>query len=171
MLAGFIGLVYLALPVGLGTLLGTGPNTALSVAATAVVAFGFARVRVRADRAAQLLVYGERSTPYEVLTELSDHMARSYPTTDVLAEMAQILVLGTGAAEARVWLRVGGELIPAAAAPERPELVLPAVHLSGTDVPALPDAHHALAVRYRGELIGAITVMESPQESARARGD
>src|SRR5215203_6040948 len=49
-LAAFIGLVYLAVPVGIGELVGSGPNTALSVAATAIVALVFAPVRVRTER-------------------------------------------------------------------------------------------------------------------------
>ncbi len=160
-LGAFIGLVYLALPVGLGNLFSSGPNTALSVAATTVVALGFARVRSTAERVAQRVVYGERSTPYEVLTELSDRMAGAYPATDVLPHMAQILVLGSGAATARVWLRVGDELVPAAAWPEASEVVPPA-RLAGNELPPLPGAHHGLAVRHLGELIGAITVTQLP---------
>jgi signal transduction histidine kinase len=161
-LAAFIGLAYLALPVGLGTLLGTGPSTVLSVAATTVVALGFARVRAWAERTAQRLVYGARSTPYEVLTELSDRMAGSYPTTDVLLHMAQILVLGSGAATARVWLRVGDELVPAASWPDIPFVTLPSIALLDNELPPLPDAHHVLAVRHSGELIGVITVTQLP---------
>jgi signal transduction histidine kinase len=161
-LAAFIGVVYLVLPVGLGTLLGTGPNTALSIAATGVVALGFARVREWAQRTAQRLVYGSHSTPYEVLTELSDRMAGSYATTDVLLELAQILVLGSGAATARVWLRVGDELVTGAAWPESSSLVLPPAVLSSSELPWLPEADHAIAIRHHGHLIGAITVTELP---------
>ncbi len=161
-LAAFIGLAYLVIPVGLGTLLGTGPSTVLSVAATTVVAIGFARVREWAERIAQRLVYGPRSTPFEVLTELSDRMAGSYATTDVLLHMAQILVLGSGAATARVWLRVGDELVAAAAWPEASAVPLPPAVLSTNELPWLPDAHHAIAVRHNGELIGAITVTQLP---------
>jgi signal transduction histidine kinase len=159
-LAAFIGGVYLAVPVGLGRLLGSGPNTTLSVAATAVVAFGFARVRTWAEQTAQRLIYGQRSTPYEVLTELSDRMAGSYATTAVLDHMAQILVVGSGAASGRVWLRVGDDLVPAAVWPNLPALELQPVALSGNDTPPLPDAHHVIAVRHRAELIGAITVTQ-----------
>jgi signal transduction histidine kinase len=162
-LAGFIGVIYLAIPVGLGRVLGSGPNTTLSVAATAVVAVGFPRVRSWATAIAQRLVYGARSTPYEVLTELSDRMAGSLSTNDVLVEMAQILSLGTGAAETRVWLRVGDELVPAASAPPAPEVALPSVTIVADEVPALPDAQHVLPVRHNGRLIGAITVLESPR--------
>jgi signal transduction histidine kinase len=37
-----------------------------------------------------------------------------------------------------------------------------AVHVSGDELPALPDAHQAVAVRHRGELIGAVTVTQFP---------
>ena len=158
----FIGLVYLALPVGLGSLLGSDAGTALSIAATVVVAVGFARVRSWSVRGAQRLVYGERATPYEGLTKLSDRMAGSYPTEDVLLHLAQILVLGSGAATARVWLRMGGELTPAATWPEGPEGPVPSVSLSDNELPPLPGAHHCCAVRHLGELIGAITVMQLP---------
>jgi signal transduction histidine kinase len=159
-LCGFIGLAYLAIPLGLGTLLGTGPSTVLSVAATAVVAIGFARVRASAQRTAQRIVYGARSSPYEVLAELSDRMAGAYATADVLREMAQILVWGTGAASATVWLRVGDELLPAAAWPEGP--ACPPVRVLGDELPALPAAHQAIGVRHRGELIGAVAVTQLP---------
>ena len=63
-LAACIGAVYAALPLGVGTLLGWGPSTVLSVAATAVVAIGFGPARDRVERWVQRLVYGDRATPY-----------------------------------------------------------------------------------------------------------
>ena len=66
-LAAFIGLVVLLLPVALGSLLDEDWETVLSIAATAVVAICFGRVRQWAERIAQRLVYGSRSRPYEVL--------------------------------------------------------------------------------------------------------
>jgi signal transduction histidine kinase len=160
MLAGFICSAYLLLPVALGTAIGTGPNTVLSVAATAVVAVGFAPVRQRADRTAQRIVYGTRSTPYEILTELSDRMTGSSATPDLLLTMAQILVLGTGAASARVWLRVGDELVASASWPDTAAVVLPNMVLSTDELPWLPSSDHAIAVHHQGQLIGAIAVTE-----------
>ncbi len=161
-LVGFIGFVYLALPLGLGSLLGPNAGTALSVAATAVVALGFARVRRWSEQVAQRLVYGERSTPYEVLSELSDRMTGSYPTEDVLLHMAKILVVGSGAASARVWLRVGEELVPAASWPEDRDVSVIPVPIVDDELPLLLDAHHGLAIHHLGELIGAITVTQLP---------
>src|SRR5919202_1178935 len=70
--------------------------------------------RARARRFADRLVYGKRATPYEVLAEFSDRMSETYATEDVLPRMAEILRAGTGAEVARVWLRLGHELRPAA---------------------------------------------------------
>jgi signal transduction histidine kinase len=165
-LALFIGAVYLALPVGLGIGLGWGPNTTLSVAATVVVALLFSRVREKSERIALRLVQGERATPVEVLTELSDRMAGPYSTPDMLPQMARILALGSGAAGARVWLRLSDELVPAASWPEADslEFELGPVRVVGDDLPPLPDAHFGLPIRLGDELVGAVTVTQSPGE-------
>ena len=162
-LVAFIGLVYVALPLGLGRVLGPGVGATLAVAATVVVAIGFAPVRARSEVVARRLVYGERSTPYEALAKLSARMAGSYPTDDVLLHIARTLVLATGAAGAEVWLRVGDELIPTAAWPIVPANPRPARPVQGErDLLSLPDTHHEVAVRDREELIGAITVTQHP---------
>jgi signal transduction histidine kinase len=163
-LAGFIGVVYLALPVGLGALFGSkGATTALSVAATAIVAMGFARVRTAAEDLAQRLVYGDRASPYEVLAELSDRIASASDSPDVLAHMARIVAEGSGSVSSRVWLRVGDELTAAAAWPDGAPVLQP-VALVGDELPPLPDAQLTLPVRHHGDLIGAITVRQSPSE-------
>ncbi len=162
-LATFIGGVYLLLPVGVGALIGSGPNTTLSVAATAIVALGFAGVRARTERFVQRLVYGTRASPYEVLAELSDRVAGSSTSPDVLAHIARIVAEGSGFESSRVWLRLGDDLTAAAAWPD-PKSTLPPVTLDGEELPPLPDAQLALPVLHQHELIGAITVRQSPGE-------
>ena len=164
-LALFIGAVYLALPVGLGVGLGWGPNTTLSVAATVVVALLFSRVRDRSERLAVRLVQGERATPSQVLTELSDRMAGPYSTSDMLPQMARILAEGSGAAGARDWLRLSDELVPAASWPETVSLELGPVRVVDDDLPPLPDTHVGLPIRLGDELVGALTVTQSPGEA------
>jgi signal transduction histidine kinase len=144
-------------------LLGSGPNTALSVAATAIVAVGFARVRTGAARLAQRLVYGDRASPFEVLAELSDRVAGATTSPDVLAHMARIVAEGTGAESSRVWLRLGDELSPAAAWPVT-SMTLAPVAIREEVLPPVPDAQLVFPVRHRDELIGAISVRQSPSE-------
>jgi signal transduction histidine kinase len=163
LLALCIGAVYAALPVGVGALVGWGPNTALSVAATAVVAVGFGPARRRIERWAQRLVYGDRLTPYEVLADLSDSVAGASTSPDVLAHVARIVTEGSGFSSSRVWLRIDDELTPAAAwPPDTP--TPPSVTVTGDELPPLPDAQLTLPVVHGAELIGALTVRQAPGE-------
>jgi signal transduction histidine kinase len=160
-LAAFIGAVYLVLPVGLGSVWGPESDTPLAVAATAIVALAFARVRGWARRLAQRLVYGDRASPYEVLAQLSDRVMGAAADPEVLAQMARIVAEGSGAAGSRVWQRRDDELVPAAAWPRTTTVEPAPIALKGDELPPLPDAHYSVAVRHRNELIGAITVRQA----------
>jgi len=98
--------IYLAIVVGIGTLVGSGgrPKTLLTVAATGVMAVAFQTLRDRSRRLANRLVYGNRATPYEVLSTFSRVMA-SASSDDSLPLMARLVVEVTGAVQATVWLR------------------------------------------------------------------
>jgi signal transduction histidine kinase len=116
-LAVFIGVVYVAVVVGIGSLIGSGdePNAVLSVGATALVAVGFQPVRRRLERVANRLVFGRKATPYEVLSEFSRRVAA---TSDVLLdEAARSLAEGTRAERVVVSIMIDGEPAEAAAWP------------------------------------------------------
>ena len=102
LLAIFITAVYVAVVVGIGVLVDDQDSTALSVAATAVVAVLFQPARERAERFAARLVYGERATPYEVMAGFSERVARSVSVDHVLPDMAAAAGDGVGAVEASV---------------------------------------------------------------------
>jgi signal transduction histidine kinase len=152
-LAAFITAVYVGVVVGIGTLVGQGdsPNLGLSILATAVVAVAFQPVRERVQRFANRLVYGKRATPYEVLSEFGHRMAGTYAAEDVLPRMARILAEGTGAKEARVWLRVSGELIPAASWPQA----------NGAGHSSSAEADLSVPVVHQGEELGALSIVKS----------
>ncbi|HEX4579378.1 MAG TPA: sensor histidine kinase [Candidatus Dormibacteraeota bacterium] len=165
-LAVFITVVYIGIAVGIGALIGGGgrPNLGLSILATAIVALGFQPVRERMQRVANRLVYGQRATPYEVLSQFSEQVAESYAMHEVLPRMARVLAEGTGAIRADVWLRGGGTLRAAASWPSgiAGDTV---VVLSNGSVSALPDADRVVEVRQRDELLGALSVQKRPGES------
>ena len=165
-LAVFITAVYVGIAVGIGTLVGSGgkPNLALSILATAVVAIGFQPVRERVQRIANRLVYGQRATPYEVLSEFSGRVAETYAADDVLPRMARVLQQGTGAESATVWLRGNAALRPAATYPEAEGLHESLVMNDGS-LPALPGATRAVEVRHQGELLGALSVTKRRGEA------
>jgi signal transduction histidine kinase len=156
-LAAFFTVVYVAVVVGIGTAVGSSSNRLLTVLAAVLMAVAFQPVRERARRFANRLVYGERATPYEVLSKFAERMAATYSTEDVLPQMARILAEGTGASVARVWLRLGDRLRVAASwpdeAPSAGELAV-----SAEQLPAVPGAGEAVPVVHQGELLGAFSV-------------
>jgi signal transduction histidine kinase len=105
-LAAFITGIYVAIVVGIGTLLGSQdePNLALSIAATAIVAIAFSPVKERTQRLANRLVYGQRVSPYEVLADLSRTVAIAPTPTDVLEGVARAAATGMNAHSAVVSL-------------------------------------------------------------------
>jgi signal transduction histidine kinase len=163
-LAVFIGAVYVAVVVGLGTLLGSQgePNAALSIFATAIVAIAFQPVRERVQRFANRLVYGQRATPYEVLARFSETVA-TLGADELLAHTAATLRDATGALGACVWLRSGAELTTAAAAPPETLPDLGPAGLVDGGLPELPGDGSA-AIVHQEELLGALTI-------TKAKGD
>lgn len=165
----FITAVYLALVLAIPTLVvGTGADTGINfvaVAGTLVVAIAFNPVRERARRVADRLVYGKRATPYEVLSEFADRLADVYSTEDVLPRMAKLVAESTGAAEVRVWLRVGDELLPTAAWPADLHTAT-SLPIRGDALPSLPG--HAVPVRHQADLLGAITLEMPPSDPMTA---
>jgi signal transduction histidine kinase len=120
LLAAFIGGVYAFLVVGIGSWLGAGTsNIALSIAATALVAVVFEPVRARAQRFANRVVYGSRSTPYQVLSDLTARLASAESTDGLLERMVHRLADGTGAVRAELIL--DGQARPTAKWPDEGE--------------------------------------------------
>ena len=158
-LALFITAVYVAIVVGVGALFGQGdePNLALAIAATAVVALLFEPIRSRVQRWANRLVYGERSTPYAVLSELTARLSEADSNEQALARLAELLASGIGAEEAVVWLRVGDQLRPEAATSGAVPVAVP---IEGAGLPELPgDATEP--VEHGGELLGALSIRKN----------
>jgi len=148
-----LGLLLLVPVMTLG--LGAGPLDAGAVVPVVVgLALGllFGPIRRRARRFADRVVYGERATPYEVLTSFGDRLSETYSADDVLPRMAQVLAQATGADVAIVWLRIGGAIRadgrwPADAVEPAPLTI---------DGDALPPP--LVGVRHQGELLGALSV-------------
>jgi signal transduction histidine kinase len=167
-LAAFITGFYVAIVVGLGSLL-TGhrnhPSLLLPIIATAVVAIAFQPVRERAQHLANRLVYGKRATPYEVLADFAARTAGTYATEEVLPRMARILAEGTAAARADVWLANGGEFRDDASWPPHATPLPPLSATQAGDQLICPGTDHILPVRYQGELLGALSVTKRPGES------
>jgi signal transduction histidine kinase len=162
-LAAFITIVYVGLVVGIGQIAGSVSTPALSAVAAAIVAIAFQPLRRRVQRVANRFVYGDRATPYEVLSGFSEHLAGMYGAQDLLGRMAQVVAEGTGASEARVWVAVGNELRPSASWPELGSSG-ESLPLAAGALPTIPEVSRAVEVSQGGELLGAITVSKPPSD-------
>jgi signal transduction histidine kinase len=163
-IAAFLVLVYALVVGGVGALVQSSSNTALSFAAAALIALLFQPVLARARRFADHVVYGKRASPYEVLASFSGRMA-GQANDVVLAEMARVVGEGTGATLAEVWLKLDGALHRSAAWPEDAAPGRDAVPAPGSDLPTI-EAEAAVPVRHHDELLGALAVSMPPSEPA-----
>jgi signal transduction histidine kinase len=154
--------VYLAIVIGVGTVVGDRGSSFLTIVTAVAIAVAFQPVRERARHLANRIVYGKRATPYEVLSEFSDKVASTFAAEDVLPRMAQILATGTGASSARVWLRIGEELHPAASWPSD-GVVTPAAVEDGRPG-EFGLGEHGVEVRHLDELLGALSVTMPPSD-------
>jgi signal transduction histidine kinase len=157
-LAAFITLTYIALVFGVGSLIGAGAGLGqvLALLATAIVAVVFQPLRDVLSRLANKLVYGERRTPYEVLSGFGSRAALSYSADEVLPQLAALLREATGAERAEAWLRVGAEIRRVAVHPASTQP--PGIPVERELLPVLPDADYTVPVRHGDELLGALAI-------------
>ncbi|MGZ6543977.1 MAG: GAF domain-containing sensor histidine kinase, partial [Actinomycetota bacterium] len=155
--------IYVGVVAGVGALAGSSGSSTLTIVAAVAIALLFQPLRRRAQRLANRLVYGDRATPYQVLSDFAKRMAGTYALDDVLERMASILAHGTGATRVDVWLRVGGELRPVAAWPADAAGLDPIALAADDALPAF-DVTRAVAVRHGAELFGALTLTKPRNE-------
>jgi signal transduction histidine kinase len=169
-MAAFVSALYIGVVIGIGGLIGSrGGTVTLSIVATGIAAFAFGPLKDRFQRLSNRLVYGRRSTPYEVLSELSERLTEAVETDELLQQMAQVLASGTAATGAQVWLRVGDELRLTAAWPPLNDATRPAqLPMTGESLPEFEGGTTAAPVRHHGELLGALLVARPAGEELRS---
>lgn len=163
-LAAFVTTVYVAVVVGLGAAIGAQRQgrLGLSVIATTAVAFGFEPLRRRAQLVADRLVYGHRSSPYELLSELAARMAGAYALDEVLPHTTRVVGEGIGAAAVAVWLRVADQLHLAASWPEGAPPDASRIPVAAIDEQASDPGTRWVPVSHQGDPLGFL-VVRKPQ--------
>jgi signal transduction histidine kinase len=163
LLSAVLTAIYAGIVVGMGTLAGYAGGPLLTAAAALAIAVLFQPLRRRAQLVANRIVYGQRATPYQVLADFAQDMAGQLNAGVALDRMASVLAGATGAIRVGVWVRIGPQLRPRVTWP--PGSVPPAA-VPLADAGALPalDATRAIAVRYRDELLGALTLHKPRNE-------
>src|SRR6266511_4074814 len=161
LLAAILTIVYVAIVAGVGALVGSGGGPVLTVAAAAAIALLFQPLRHRAQTVANRLVYGDRATPYQVLSEFSGTMARTMPLDEQLDRMVSLLASGTAADRVEVWIRVGSMLRRAVVWPrDAEESVAPP--LKGEVTVEGPTG--MFPVTHDGEHLGTVVVVKPHSE-------
>jgi signal transduction histidine kinase len=160
--------VYAAIVFGIGTLAGSSNDPLLTIAAAVAVALVFQPLRQRASRLANRLVYGERATPYQVLSDFAAGMAGQLDLGDALDRMVSLLGGASGASRAEAWIRVGAELRPGAVWPPG-SAPSAAVQLNGAadgtaGIPVSEPSARVVPVRHGEDLLGAISLSKPPGE-------
>ena len=157
-LAVFISLLYVGVVVGIGSAVGAGEegNLGLQIGATALVAILFQPARSRVQHLANRLVYGARSTPYEVMAEFGERMGGSLQVEEVLPQVAEAAARGLGAAAARVRVELEGTEAREARWPDEGEA---------------EGVERVLPVTHRGERVGEIAVTKAPGDPPRPQDE
>jgi signal transduction histidine kinase len=167
--------VYAAIVLGIGALVGSGSHPLLTVAAAVVIALVFQPLRQRASRLANRLVYGHRATPYQVLSDFAADMAAQLDLGEALDRMVSLLAGASGASRVEAWIRVGGELLPAAVWPRgsAPSAgrELRANELGADELPPFDGAGRVVPVQHGDELLGAISLAKPPNEALTSTED
>jgi signal transduction histidine kinase len=161
-LAAFVTGIYLLVVIAVGSLTGYAYNPVLSGIAAGIVALAFQPARRRAQRLANRFVYGERATPYEVLSELSSRFAGAYSLDDALPRLARVTAEAVGAERATVWLHRDRELRLVASWPDDGGSA--PVPMRGESLPPFGPRETGFPVRHQGELLGAVSVVMAPSE-------
>jgi signal transduction histidine kinase len=163
--------IYVGIVVGIGTLAGYAGGPLLTAAAALAIAVLFQPLRRRAQLVANRIVYGQRATPYQVLSDFAQDMAGQLDADAALDRMASVLAGATGAVRVEVWIRMGAELRLRVTWPadSAPPANLPLA--GGTELPSFDLATRAIAVRHRDELLGALTIQKPRNEPVSASED
>jgi signal transduction histidine kinase len=163
--------VYILIVVGIGTTAGYAGGPLLNAAAALAIAVLFQPLRRRAQLLANRIVYGQRATPYQVLSDFAQDMASQLDVDVAMDRMASVLAAATGAVRVEVWVRVGPRLRAQASWPHGSTPSGPVPLAGSAGLPAFDAATRAVAVRHGDELLGAITVQKPRNEAVSATED
>jgi len=167
--------VYAGIVLGIGALAGQQGSPVLTIAAAVAVALLFHPARQWARRVANRLVYGERATPYQVLSDFAEDMTGQLDYDRAVDRMVAVLAGATGATRAEAWIRVGAELRPMTIWPggSAPPAALPLAARPPDDgqLPAFEGVTRAVAVRHGNELLGALALRKPANEPLTAAED
>jgi len=106
--------IYVLIVVGLGTLLQNSGNLLISLLTTGLVALLFQPLRERLQRAVNRLMYGERDTPYRVISRLGQRLEATLAPNEVLPTIVETVAQALKLPYVAITLKQEGEFVRAA---------------------------------------------------------
>lgn len=145
--------IFVLIVGGLGQLFNSRANPVLSLLATALLAVLFQPMRVRLQKAANRLVYGQRDEPYAALSRLGQRLEATLAQDAVLSTIVSTVAATLKLPYAAIALERNGGYHTAAAW-------------------GVADGDHVdLPLTYRGETIGRLLVSHRPGEAGFSAAD
>ena len=164
LLSAAVTAVYAGIVLGVGTFAGHRGGQVLTIAAAVSIALLFHPLRQRARQLANRLVYGQRATPYQVLSDFAAGMAAQLDLSEALDRLVSLLAGAAGAVRVQAWLRVGEQLRPVAAWPHGSAPAPPVELRDGAGLPALDAQSRTVPVRHGSDLLGALSLTKPRNE-------
>jgi signal transduction histidine kinase len=152
-LAAFVSTVYVLVVAGIGAAVGSSGEQSLplSIAATAIVAVAFDPLRRRLQRVANVLVYGHRASPADVVQALAKRMSDALSVEETLPALVDAAGRALGAAHVAAEVPLPGGALRSARWPLPPE--------GEPDLDAEPGpVWHEVPVHHHGLPVGTIRV-------------
>lgn len=103
--------LYVLVVVSLGALLQTGSNLFISLLATGLIAVVFQPLRERLQRVVNRLVFGERDTPYVVISRLGQRLEATLAPEAVLPTIVETVAQALKLPYAAITLKQQGEFV------------------------------------------------------------
>ena len=113
MLTACVVALYALVVVGLGALLQTSGNLLISLLATGLVAVLFQPLRERLQRAVNRLMYGERDTPYRVISRLGQRLEATLAPDEMLPTIVETVAQALKLPYVAITLKQEGEFVAA----------------------------------------------------------
>lgn len=156
----FVTVLYIVVVFGFGSRFG-GNTQFLSLIVIVIAAVALAPLRDHLQRLANRIVYGERASPIEVLSQVSQVMNLTPAIEQTLPMMAALVGNATSSASVEIWLRGDDGIRLASRWPDGAGEGPYRVPIDG-DEPPIFRGSKVLPVRVEDELLGYIAVTQPP---------
>lgn len=157
-----VAVLYIVVVFGFGSRFGGEAQPVLSLIVIVIVAVALAPLRDRLQTLANRIVYGQRATPLEALSQVAQSITLTPAIDETLPQMAALVGNATSSASVEIWLRDEDDLRLATRWPDGGGDAEHRIPIVSGDLRPLFRGSRVLPVRVEDELLGCIAVTQPP---------